>query len=153
MSKNVIVSMIEVGRVELERAALAVHEDKLSWKPLDNGRTVLDALGSAAQAPLLCAAILRGERPSPAMFPQMEAERASWTRDDALRHLEGNTEALLEALQKVDDAKLDEPLFLPMGGGKTLPLGAWALMAYRSFAARTAQINYIQTLYGDFELH
>ena len=51
------------------------------------------------------------------------------------------------------DEKLDEPLNLPMGGGMTMPLGSWLLMAYRSFMTRTAQINYIQTLYGDFERH
>ena len=51
------------------------------------------------------------------------------------------------------EEKLDEPVTLPIGGGMTLPQGAWILMAYRSAAARTAQINYIQTLYGDFESH
>jgi hypothetical protein len=51
------------------------------------------------------------------------------------------------------DEKLEEPLTLPMGGGTTLPWGAWILMAYHSFMARAAQINYIQTLYGDFERH
>jgi hypothetical protein len=60
---------------------------------------------------------------------------------------------MLEEVQKLSDEKLDEPLTLPMGGGMTLPVGAWLMMAYRSFISRTAQINYIQTLYGDFDRH
>lgn len=44
MSKNVIIAMIEAGRMELERTARAVPEDKLNWKPLDNGRPVLELL-------------------------------------------------------------------------------------------------------------
>lgn len=60
MSKQVIISMIEVGARELDRTARAVPDDKLQWKPLDNGRTVIDLLGDAAQAPTLCTGLLRG---------------------------------------------------------------------------------------------
>jgi hypothetical protein len=146
--------MIEAGRRELERTARAVPDDRLNWKPLDNGRTVLELLGDAAQAPTLCTSMLQGNAQyGPELFQRMAAERASWTRDDAFRHLEENTRQLIEEIQKLPDEKLDEPLTLPMGGGMTMPWGSWILMAYRSFMGRTAQINYIQTLYGDFERH
>jgi hypothetical protein len=154
MSKTVITTIIEMGRSELERTAKAVPEDKLNWKPLDNGRTVLDALSDAAQAPTLCTAMLRGTlQMGPELFQQLAQERAAWTREDALQYLEWSTQQLLEEIEKVSDEKLDEPLTLPMGGGMTLPVGAWILMAYRSFMSRTAQINYIQTLYGDLDRH
>ena len=154
MSKTVIISMIELGRDELQRTAEAVPEDNLNWKPLDNGRTVLDLLGDGAQAPALCVGIVRGTVEfSGVVRSQMAEERAGWTREDALKHLAENTRQLIEEIEKLPLEKLDEPLTLPFGGGMTRPLGVWILTAYRSFAARTAQINYIQTLYGDFERH
>lgn len=154
MSKNIIISMIEAGRGELERTARAVPEDKLNWKPLDNGRPVLDLLGDAAQGPALCSGMLRGTvQFGPELFQRLVAERAAWTREDALHHLEENTRQLIEEIGKLPDEKLEEPVTLPLGGGMTMPWGAWMLMAYRSFMSRTAQINYIQTLYGDFERH
>jgi hypothetical protein len=154
MSKDLIVTMTEMGRMELERTAKAVPEDRLNWKPLDNGRTVLDVLGDAAQAPAMCTALLRGTfQYGPELFEQLRHERATWTRDDALQYLQWSTQQMLEEIQKLPEEKLEEPLTLPMGGGMTLPLGAWLMMAYRSFIARTAQINYIQTLYGDFDRH
>jgi len=154
MSKNVIIVMIEAGGRELERTARAVPEDKLQWKPLDNGRPVLDLLGDAAQGPALCTGMLRGTiQYGPELFQRLAAERAAWSREEALDHLAKNTRELIEEIGKLPDEKLDEPLTLPMGGGMTMPWGAWILMAYRSFMARTAQINYIQTLYGDFDRH
>jgi hypothetical protein len=154
VSKDVIITITEMGRMELERAAKAVPEDRLNWKPLDNGRTVLDALGDAAQSPAMCTAILHDSLPyGPELFQRLAQERAAWTREDALQHLESNTQQLLEEIKQLPAQKLDEPLTLPMGGGMTLPVGAWLLIAYRSFMARAAQINYIQTLYGDFDRH
>ncbi len=154
MSKNVIITMIEMGRAGLERTVAAVPEGKLSWKPLDNGRSVLDLLGDAAQAPALCSAMLSGTGEyGPEVFKRMAQERAAWTRDEALQQLKANTAQLIEAINGLPEEKLDEPTTLPIGGGMTLPLGVWLLMAYRSFMSRTAQINYIQTLYGDFDSH
>ena len=154
MSKNIIIAMIEAGRTELERTARAVPDDKLNWKPLDNGRTVLDLLSDAAQAPAFGVGMLRGTlQYGPELFQRMAAERAAWTREDAFKHLAENTRQLIEEINNLPDEKLNEPLTLPMGGGMTMPVGAWTLMAYRSFMSRTAQINYIQTLYGDFDRH
>lgn len=154
MSKNVIITTIEGGRSELERAAQAVPEGKLSWKPLDNGRPVLDLLGDAAQAPAMCIGLLGGSGEyGPELFGRMAQERAGWSREQALEHLKANTSKLIEFINAMPEEKLDEPVTLPMGGGMTLPTGAWLMMAYRSFMSRTAQINYIQTLYGDFDRH
>jgi hypothetical protein len=156
MSKQIIITMTESGRDSLMRTAQAVPDDKLNWKPLDNGRTVLDLLGDAAQTPTMLTRMLQSQgefRPSREHFQQMAQERIAWSRDECVEKLRANTEAAIEAIRAVPDERLEEPLHLPMGGGMTLPLGVWMLMIYRTFAARTAQINYIQTLYGDFESH
>lgn len=156
MSKEMIISLIESGRDGLLRTAQATPEDKLGWTPLDNGRTALDLLGDAAQVPAMVNKMLtsNGEfKPSREAFQEMTKERANWTRDDAIKYLQENTSALLETLRAMPDAALEQPLHLPMGGGMTMPLGGWVMMTYRAFVSRMAQINYIQTLYGDFESH
>ena len=156
MSKTIIATMIENGRDGLIRTALAVPDDKLNWKPLDNGRSVLDLLGDAAQTPAFVAKMLQSPqefKPSREAFQQMAQERANWTRDECIQHLRANTDAVLAALADLSEEQLEAPLHLPMGGGMTMPLGGWILMVYRTFTSRFAQINYIQTLYGDFESH
>jgi hypothetical protein len=42
---------------------------------------------------------------------------------------------------------------MTMHGEVAMPLSAWIMLAYRTFVSRFAQINYIQTLYGDFGFH
>jgi len=156
MSKAIIRGMIEMGRDALANTAQAVPQDKRSWKPLENGRSVQDLLGDAAQGPQFGIILLT--RPadfslSPETFQRMKDERTGWTFEQSLEKLESNTNALLGALDQVSEEKLNEPVTMPIGPGVTLPLGQWLLMTYRTFAARTGQINYIQTLYGDYDHH
>ena len=155
MDKETIMRMIGAGRDQVLRTAQAVPDDKMNWKPLDNGRSVLDLLGDAAQAPIFATRMLTDPdfRPSREAFMQMAQERANWTREEAVEHLNRNTDAVIEAIGNTSEEKLAELLHLPMAGGLTLPLSAWIMMTYRAFIARMAQINYIQTLYGDFESH
>ena len=156
MVKEMIVGAIQSSYEQLLSTAQATPDDKMNWKPLDNGRTVLDLLGDAAQTAEMVNQMVatRGEvKPSREMFQQMRAERADWTREDATKHLQENTAVLLETLRDTPDDVLKQPLHLPIGGGMTMPLGGWAMMANRTFTSRMAQINYIQTLYGDFDSH
>ncbi len=156
MSKELIVSLIQSGHAQLVSTAQATPDDKLNWKPLDNGRTALDLLGDAAQTAKMTRQMLESKgdfKPSREEFGKLKAESATWTREDAMKHLNNNTEQLLESLRETPSEVLDQPLHLPMGGGMTMPLGGWVMMTYRTFVSRMAQINYIQTLYGDFDSH
>ena len=160
MNADMIVTLIESSRDQLVRTAQAVPDARLNWRPLDNGRTVLDLLGDAAQSPQMATLFLGAgsEKPSPdAMrqwFQKMREERASWTRDECLQHLQTNMESASTAIRALSPEQLAEPLTLPMGGGMTLPMGAWWMaIINRSLTARMGQINYIQTLYGDCAPH
>ncbi|HEX8834629.1 MAG TPA: DinB family protein [Abditibacteriaceae bacterium] len=156
MTQDLIIALLESGRDGLTRTAQAVPEDKLTWKPLDNGRTVLDVLGEAAQTSKMVTQMVLSngeEMPSREAFQQMRAERADWDREKCLQELQTNSNALIEAIGTKTEEQLAKPIYSPMGGGMTQPLAFWSMMAYRTFMSRTAQINYIQTLYGDFESH
>lgn len=159
MTKPMILGMLEQGKDGLVRTFDAVPDDKLAWRPLDNGRSALDLIGDAAQTPRLALQLLQtapGQSVPPLyeVFQQMREERAAWSRADALQHLEQNHGALFAHISSMSDEDLARPLSIPMRGQEmTLPLAGWAMMAYRTYIARFAQINYIQTLYGDFEAH
>ena len=156
MNKDLILNSIRSGQDSLSRTFNAVPDDKLYWKPLDQGRCALDAFGDAAQTCALVARLLesRGEiKPSREMFAKLADERAIWSKADAIEAMDTNSAALYSALESLSEEDLAMPITLAMGGGLTMPLGAWAMMAYRTFISRFAQINYIQTLYGDTESH
>jgi len=126
MSKELIIAMIEMGRDGLARTAKAVPDDKLNWKPLDNGRSVLDVLGEAAQTPQMITQMLHsnGESmPSREEFQKLKQERADWDRDKCLQELQSNSDALIEAIGNAPEELLAKPIHSPMGGGMTLAMG------------------------------
>lgn len=157
MNNQILIGLIRHAHAGLTRTVSAIPDDKMTWKPLDNGRTVLDLLGDAAQTAGLTAqmAQTRGEvKPSYEMFQQLKAERENWTREDAMRALEDNAQKLYAAIEQLSNEELGKMVTAEVGGGLTFPLSAWMMMmAYRTFISRFAQINYIQSLYGDFERH
>ena len=156
MTKDLILNLLRSGEQSLVRTFNAVPDDKLYWQPLDAGRCALDAFGEAAQTCAMISKLVqsKGEtKPSREMFAKMADERATWSKADALDAMNANSAALYAAIDGLSEDDLAMPVTMPMGGGMTMPLGAWVMMAYRTFISRFAQINYIQTLYGDTESH
>lgn len=156
MTKELILSLTQQGIRILTNTFTHVPDDKLQWKPLDNGRAALDLYSEATQA---CGAIARfilsdfEEKPSRELFQRLREECAGWTRETALATMEANATALVAAIESLTEEQLAAPITLAFGGGTTQTVGNWIMIAYRACLARFAQINYIQTLYGDFEAH
>jgi hypothetical protein len=156
MIKQFLIGTIQSGHDEFLRTFSAVPDDQLSWKPLDNGKSALELLFSTAQVMKMVQQLVesKGEiKPSRETFQRMAEVSAGWSKQDALGHLETNHSGLIAALESVDESELGKPITMDLGGGMTMPLAAWTMMAYRTYISRFGQINYIQTLYGDFEPH
>ena len=156
MTKDLILNLLQTGEQGLIRTFNAVPDDKLNWAPLDKGRTALDAFADAAQACEMVTRLVesKGEmKLLPEMFAGNKAARSTWTKDDAIAAMNANTTALYAAINTLSEEELAMSITMPIGGGMTMPLGAWILVVYRAFISRFAQINYIQTLYGDSESH
>lgn len=159
MTKELILMLCESGKNELERTFAAVPDDKLSWTPAEGARTALDAFSQAAQSLDMTVGLIssRGQglenMDMRAMMGQMAAERAKWTRQDALTHMETGWSKFKAAVEPLTDDDLNTPITMPFGGGTTAPMAFWILTAYRNLVSRFAQINYIQTLYGDSSPH
>jgi hypothetical protein len=156
MNNQFLIATIRNAHDGFLRTVQAVPDDKMSWKPLDNGRPVLDLLGETAQVTGMVAelALTRGEiKPSYEKFAKLKEERKNWTREDGMAALEENSQKLYATIGDLSEEELAQPVTMEIGGGMTMPLAGWIMMAYRTFISRFAQINYIQTLYGDFDSH
>ena len=156
MNKKTMTILLRDAQQELARTAAAVPDDKLQWQPLDKGRTVLDMLGEVAQTTTYAIELARsrGEaKMTREIFGNWKEERADWTREVALQKLETATQELLTEIETLSDEELAQDVTMTMHSEVTMPLAAWIMLAYRTFVSRFAQINYIQTLYGDFGFH
>jgi hypothetical protein len=137
---------------------MAVPDDKVTWQPAEGAKSALDAFGDAAQTFAVTAKLLESKGTEiPPMnrefFMQLKAERSGWTRTEALTHFEMGWSHFKGALESLSEEQLAKPVTLPIRGGMTAPLAVWSIQAYRTCISRFAQINYIQTLYGDTDSH
>src|ERR1019366_1742568 len=139
------------------KAAKAVRADKLSWSPLDEGRSVLDQAQELAQCPIWAHALV-ADQPMPAMDEdareKMKAERAGWTTIEACKaECNKRLEKLFELYRGLPDEKLEKTKWLPFDGGRDF---TWKqMMDYPNwnFVYHQGQISYVQTLYGDKDMH
>ena len=141
----------------LYRTARAMTEEKLQWKPLDQGRSVIDQLQECARVPRWIAGVLRLR----ALPPTSEGERAKaleeskqWKTLDQLESVFRNhLEQLFSAIREFPEAELEKKITLPFGRGVERTLAEMMLLPQQNAIYHIGQINYIQTLYGDLEMH
>jgi hypothetical protein len=151
-------SLIELTEYMLEnlfRNARAMPEDKLEWKPMDNGRTVLDQLQECAQVSNIFKDVLETRKP-PNITEEIALKnvevRSQWkTIDDCETHAKENSEKLFEAMRAVPDDEVATSIeFAP---GYEVPIVKVMSWHYQNLTYHLGQISYIQTLYGDIETH
>jgi|SRR5947209_38449 len=135
---------------DLTAAANATQADRLDWKPLDCGRTVLDQLAECAMANLKWANILRARTYTRLPAEEAESFAELTTREQVNGKLRETTAALVAAILAVSDDQLGAEIETPWG---PYDLADCCLHAYWNMVYHEGQINYIQTLYGDFEEH
>jgi len=149
------VRMTKFAMQELFKTARAVPADKLEWEPLDNGRSVLDQLQECAQSPLWFAEMLKPDWQPESAQEEAEAaaaQRRSWTTiDQCEQAAKRNCEALYEAIGRIPEDDLEREV--PTPWGMTPNVAEVALFQYWNATYHYGQTNYIQTLYGDHEMH
>jgi hypothetical protein len=139
------------------KSAKAVPADKLTWKPLDLGRSALDQLQELAQAPGYVTGTIKGEPQAghdPETWEKLLAERQAWTTIEACeQEAAKNLGVLFDAIRNCSDERLKETVWLPYDGGRDFTIQE--IVEYPRWNANyhEGQIGYIQTLYGDKEMH
>ena len=142
---------------DLFRNARAMPEDKIEWKPLDKGRSVLDQLQECAQAPIWYVSMLES-RKAPEFDEDTRKkageERQQWKTIDECEKVCGeNSERLAELIDTFPDEDLEIMITLPFGDGMVVSMADVMMFQYWNNVYHIGQLSYIQTLYGDMEMH
>lgn len=131
--------------------ATATPAERLAWTPLENGRSILEQLAECAVANRKWASILRtgfyANLPEGA-YDQAVRDAADLT--SATSMLRAATSELVTAIGTVSPDRLGDMIETEWG---PYSIARCCLHAYWNMAYHEGQINYIQTLYGDFEDH
>jgi len=142
---------------DIFRSARAMPEDKLHWTPFESKRSMLDCLQECAQAPNFFLNMLETRSMPEFREEDFERARAEWAQWDTLDKCEQvcrkNTEKLCAVIRTFPDEDLGITIHLPFGGGMERSMADVAMFHLWNLTYHLGQINYIQTLYGDYEMH
>jgi hypothetical protein len=150
-TKDQIITMTSSSLDNFFKYARAVPEDKLSWKPAEGSRTVLDLAQECAQSADWAPGMIKagGFSFDEEAMNQMREERAGWTTVEACERVcRERTEGLFEAIRAFPEEKLHETIELPFGK-KTFAWWEIMLVHNWNLTYHLGQVAYVQTLYGD----
>ena len=123
--------------------------DRITWRPLDKGRSALDQVVECGGFNHVGAQILE-QGAFPAEGFSMETLLAqNDTPEKAFALLAEGTERLARTIESFPDEKLEQKVTLPFGGGMELSFAEVAGMCHYNTIYHEGQVNYIQTLYEE----
>jgi hypothetical protein len=151
--------MIDTTRAaaaEAFRYAKAMPEDKVDWKPLDAGRSVLDLCRELALCPTWCYDTIEGKAGdwTEEVVEASRREQEQWKSVEACEaECNRRLEILFDLFSNMPDERLAETRWLPYDGGRDFTMPEMMDYPRWNFNYHLGQIAYIQTLYGDKENH
>lgn len=151
--RDSIIEMTKYATNALFRTARAVPDDKLEWKPLDEGRSVKEQLQECAYTPLYFMGLISPPKDDATDNAQGEAATAEtpWSIDVCEAECHANSERLYKLISTLTDEQLQEMVELPWS--EKASKAQVAGLQYWNLVYHQGQISYIQTLYGDVEFH
>lgn len=128
-------------------------DDRLLWSPAPSARTPLAQVAHIANSIHHIHTAMQGTRYATPTREEADAEflameKTITTREAALDLLARNSQAYLEWLDSLTEDRLNDPVPLPFGMGEA-PLGFMLMMIAWHTNDHSAQMDYIQTCYGD----
>ena len=150
-----IVRMTQRALADLVRSVEAVPVDKQDWHPAEHARSALDQLREVAVVPQFHLMLLRdGHMPTGADHARFREEAATLlTVEEAVKAAMTSTNDLCEIISTFPDDRLEEEITLPFGGGMHVSMADVLTIHYWNMVYHHGQVNYIQTLLGDREMH
>ena len=153
-------SMIDVTQKAADEAfryAVAVPEDKVEWKPLDQGRSVLDQAREMAKCPVWAVSIISSDGPpsfDPDSMAKERQEMETWSSVAQCKEIcQQNLDKLFEVFRTISDERLVATKWLPFDGGRDFTVKEMMAYPMWNFTWHAGQIAYVQTLYGDKDMH
>lgn len=139
------------------RAALSVLEDQRSWSPPGEARSVLNQMQEIAVAGSWFAPIVRNcEAPEFDEHARRESIRIRRSFDTVEKCVEAarrSTNELCGEIAAFPDAFLEEEITMPFGGGISMTMADVLGMHAWNLIYHLGQINQIQLMLGDREMH
>ena len=138
----------------LAAAIEAMPADKQTWRPLDEGRDAFDQLLEVTGMNFVAAEALR-TKSNPVFSDEAEAKMKAEldTVPKAIAALKTSCDLVASAIETLTDEDLETTITLPFRGGMVRPLSWMALLPSRHMSYHYGQVNFIQTLYGDKDMH
>ncbi len=132
-----------------------VADDKLTWTPSDTAHSALRIVAHCAVANYGFARFLRGKESkadslSDALAMMASKEKEIATRAQAVQAFEASAAAVLEALDAMTVELMTSEVRGPFG---PMPMTFWVALPGRHMDNHAAQIDYLQTCWGDLEFH
>ncbi len=142
---------------DISRAALAVPEDKRDWTPMGSLRPVLSQMQEIAiSADWFLPIVQKGELPrfDEHARNEMLRTRASYdTVEKCIEAAKTGTSALCKAISEFPDSRLDDEMTMPFGGGMVMTMADILDLHRWNIIYHLGQINAIQLMLGDTEMH
>lgn len=145
---------IVMGKERFLKTFSFVPDDKLNWSPTPTAKSALRIAAHVGLSNQGMAGIVRGEKfpfaSMKEMFEDVEpAEKAITTREQAIKQIEDGTSMALAALDALTPERLAADAGLPM----PMPMGQFIMIIGMHMLNHAAQIDYLQTCWGDMENH
>ena len=153
---------VEAAKAEFTRAkgrvakALATTpEDKTNWSPSATSRSPLDEVAHCAMSIKGMQGWLAGEPFPFDSMAELDAfsrakEKEFTSREQALALLEENSNGYLAWLDGLTDKQIAATFDTPMG---SFPMSMAITFCADHLRSHAAQMDYIQTIYGDHDMH
>ena len=135
----------------------ATPEDRLNWKPSPTSRSIIEIVAHAGSS---LGNILMQRQGTPFAIPTSAEANSEFLTQDAeftdrdlvATYLEQKCAEYVGFLSTLQPEDLDQMRTLPFGLGQA-PLGYFMTMGNLHTFGHIAQIEYIQTMYGDHDWH
>lgn len=135
---------------DISRAALAVPEDRREWVPMGSVRPVLSQMQEIASSATFFAPILReGRVPS---FEEVKADPPQ-SVEACLAKARAMTTEICTLITQFPDSELEDEMTMPFGGGMKMTMADVLGLHYWNLVYHLGQINQLQLMLGDTEMH
>ncbi|MGD1000974.1 MAG: DinB family protein [Candidatus Brocadiia bacterium] len=147
---------VKAAAERLGKALSFVPDDKLTWSPSKTARTSLAIVAHCCLANRMFVKIIRGEPISPMPTPEevgvasRKFEATVRDRAEAVRQLEETCQEVVAALATMTAERFASSPNSPFG---PLPMAVWVHLPGRHMDNHAAQIDYLQTIWGDLADH
>lgn len=142
---------------DVGRAALAVPAEKRDWVPMGSARSVLNQMQEIAiSGDWFLPIVQKGEMPhfDEHAREEMARTRASYdTIEKCIDAASVSTSALCKAISEFPDSRLDDEMTMPFGGGVVMTMADILDLHRWNLIYHLGQINLIQLMLGDTQMH